>query len=260
MTGEREPGADVTPQLLQTAADPTEGSDLDPVGRVDREIIRQVDLDRVSALIERRSASGLLDELAGIVQALEVADSRTAPRRGTIVGRLLGRDLSAQARARQAHEHVRIRLQLAERRAQDVLGHLRELDEAAAHIARQRARLAEIADRGREAFEAFAVDANARPDAMGRRLDHLTLLLSSWDVAIAHMRLVRQYDELLLARYAHVRDVVVPQWLRRADAALADENHDGPPPGAPLREALALLLQVTAPEPAVFPRAEDVRV
>ncbi|AXK72703.1 hypothetical protein DWG18_10745 [Lysobacter sp. TY2-98] len=250
----------MTSQQLQTAADATEGSDLDPVGRVDREIIRQVDLDRATALIERRSASGLLDELAGIVQSLEVADSRTVPRRGTIVGRLLGRDLSAQARARQAYEHVRIRLQLAERRAHDVLAHVRELDEASTHIARQRARLAETAERGREAFDAFACESGARPDAMGRRLDHLTLLLSSWDIAIAHLRLVRQYDELLLARYAHVRDVVVPQWLRRADAALADDEHDGPPPGEPLREALEVLLQVTAPQPAVFPRAEDVRV
>ncbi|WP_133499343.1 hypothetical protein [Cognatilysobacter terrigena] len=248
----------MTSQQLQTAADATEGSDLDPVGRVDREIIRQVDLDRATALIERRSASGLLDELAGIVQALEVADSRTTPRRATIVGRLLGRDLSGQARARQAHEHVRIRLQLAERRAHDVLAHVRELDDASAHIARQRARLAEIAERGREAFDAF--EGGTRSDAMGRRLDHLTLLLSTWDIAIAHLRLVRQYDELLLARYAHVRDVVVPQWLRRVDAALAAEEHDGPPPGEPLREALAVLLQVTAPEPAVFPRAEDVRV
>ncbi|GAB1596974.1 hypothetical protein [Lysobacter claricitrinus] len=254
----------MTPHLLQTATEAIEGSDQDPAGRVDREIICQVDLDRATALIERRSASGLLDELGAIVQALEVADSRTAPRRGTIVGRLLGRDLSAQARARQAHEHVRIRLQLAERRALDVLAHVRELDEASAHIARQRARLAEIAERGREAYDAFAVDASTRPDAMGRRLDHLTMLVSSWDVAIAHMRLVRQYDELLLARYAHVRDVVVPQWLRRADAALAVEDnadeYDGPQLGEPLREALAVLLQVTAPEPAVFPRAEDVRV
>ncbi|MGY3266981.1 MULTISPECIES: hypothetical protein [unclassified Lysobacter] len=250
----------MTSQLLQTAVDATEGSDQDPAGRVDREIICQVDLDRATALIERRSASGLLDEIAAIVQALEVADPRTVPRRGTIVGRLLGRDLSSQARARQAHEHIRIRLQLAERRALDVLTHVRELDDAAAHISRQRARLAEIAERGREAYDAFAVEAGTRPDAMGRRLDHLTMLLSSWDVAMAHMRLVRQYDELLLARYAHVRDVVVPQWLRRADAALAADEHDGPPPGELLREALEVLLQVTAPEPAVFPRAEDVRV
>ena len=90
---------------------------------------------------------------------------------------------------------------------------------------------------------------------MARRLDHLAVLLSSWDIAIAHMRLVRQYGELLLARYAHVRDVVVPQWRRLVESPQAvDDAND------PLRDALANLLQATAPEPAVFPRAEDARV
>lgn len=247
------------PHLLDVPVTDTVEIDADPVGRIDREIIGQVDLDRATALIERRSTTALLDELAGIVQALDVAGSRAA-RRGGIVGRLLGRDLSAQAHARQAHEHIRIRLQRAERRAQDVAGHLRELDEAIVHVARQRARLAEIAERGREAIGAFALGSAALPDAMERRLGHLAMLLSSWDVAMAHMRLVRQYGELLLARYAHVRDVVVPQWRRGAEAAMAPDAVDGMLPDAPLRGALESMLQSTAPGPAVFPTAQDVRV
>jgi hypothetical protein len=237
---------------------PIAGAEADPVGRIDREIIGQVDLDRATALIERRSTSALLEELAGIVQALEVAQSRNAARRAGIVGRLLGRDMPAQARARQAHEHIRIRLHLAERRAQEVVAHLVELDEAIDHVMRQRMRLAQIADRGRDARGTFALEPCAAPDAMERRLGHLAMLVSSWDVALAHMRLVRQYGELLLARYAHVRDVVVPQWRRDAEAALRID--DGAPTDAPLRDALASLLQSTSPVPAVFPTAQDVRV
>ncbi|TZF88277.1 hypothetical protein [Cognatilysobacter lacus] len=245
-------------QLLEAPIPPR--SEADPVGRIDREIIGMVDLDRASALIERRSTSALLDELAGIVQALEVAGTRNAGRRAGIVGRLLGRDLPAQARARQAHEHIRIRLQLAERRAQDVVAHVHELDEAIGHVVRQRARLWETAERGRDALGAFALDACARPDAMERRLDHLTMLVGSWDVVVAHMRLVRQYDDLLLARYAYVRDVVVPQWRRESEAAMAPETADGMIPDEPLRGALELLLQATSPVPAVFPNGHDLRV
>lgn len=247
-------------QLLEVPAPGPVGIDGEPVGRIDREIIRQVDLDRATALIERRSSAALLEELAGIVQALEVAGMRASTRRAGIVGRLLGRDMPAQARARQAHEHIRIRLQLAERRAQEVVAHLRELDEAIEHVARQRQRLAETAERGRDALGAFALEAGGLPDAMERRLGHLATLVSSWDVAVAHMRLVRQYGELLLARYAHVRDVVVPQWRRESEAALAPEAADGGSPDLQLRDALASMLQATAPGPAVYPTAQDVRV
>lgn len=249
----------MTSQPVQTPDPVDGGSAHDPVGRVGREIIRQVDLDRLAALIERRASAALLEELAGIAQAPETADPHGSGRRGGIVGRLLGRDLAAQARAREAHDHIRIRLQLADRRAADVRAHIAELDEAIAHVLRQRVRLAEITDRGRAALEAFALSAS-RPDAMERRLEHLAVLVSSWDVAIAHMRLVRQYGDLLLARYAHVRDAVVPQWRRQAEAALAVERRDPAPAGEPLREALASLLQSTSPEPAVFPTASDVRV
>lgn len=236
---------------------PTDADGPDLIGRVGREIIHQVDPDRIAALLERRAASGLLEELAGIVEALSTGEARSAARRPSIVGRLLGRDLATQARAREAHDHVRIRLQLAERRAQDVIAHMRDLDEAVTHIQRQRTRLAEIAERGRGAFDAFELGDPARPDAMARRLDHLAVLISTWDVAVAHLRLVRQYGELLLARYAHVRDVVVPQWRQRVEASpMADDGTSA----EPLREALASLLQATAPEPAVFPRAEDVRL
>ncbi|HZX79742.1 MAG TPA: hypothetical protein VFE72_02160, partial [Lysobacter sp.] len=128
-------------------------------------------------------------------------------------------------------------------------------DAAVLHIGRQRARLAEIAERGRGALDAFAMAGPPRADAMGRRLDHLAVLISSWDVAAAHMRLVRQYGELLLARYAHVRDIVLPPWR---SATTATDTHDGA--AEPLREALASLLQAMAPEPAVFPGAQDLRV
>ena len=232
----------------------------DPGGRVGRGIIWQVAHDPPTALIERRSTSALLEELAGIVQALEVAQSRTVARRSGIVGRLLGRDLPAQARARQAHEHIRIRLQLAERRSQDVAAHIRELDEAIEHVVRQRMRLSQIAERGRDARGAFALEAGARPDAMERRLGHLAMLVSSWDVAVAHMRLVRQYGDLLLARYAHVRDVVVPQWKREAEAAMTPDADETAVPDAPLRDALASLLQSTTPGTAVFPTERDLRV
>jgi hypothetical protein len=239
---------------------PVAATDADPVGRIDREIIGLVDLDRATALIERRSTSALLEELAGIVQALEVAQARGAARRSGIVGRLLGRDMPAQARARQARDHIRIRLQLAERRAQDVAGHIAELDDAIEHVVRQRTRLALTAERGRDARGAFSLEAGTLPDAMERRLGHLAMLVSSWDVAVAHMRLVRQYGELLLARYAHVRDVVVPQWRRDAECATAPDTVDGALADAPLHHALASLLQSSAPGPAVFPTAQDVRV
>lgn len=246
--------------LAEDRSEAVDAPDCDPVGRVGREVIRQVDMDRIAALIERRASSALLDELAGIVLALEAADPRGAGRRSGIVGRLLGRDLGAQARARQAHEHVRIRLDLAERRAQDVATHMCELDEAVVHVHRQRTRLCELAERGRGAIDAFDLGVAARPDAMARRLDHLAVLISTWDVAAAHMRLVRQYGELLLTRYAYVRDVAVPQWRLHADTRgeRSFDADDATPD--PLRVALATLLQATAPEPAVFPRAQDVRV
>lgn len=227
----------------------------DAVGRIGREIIGQVDLDHLAALIERRPASALLEELAGIVRALELAGA-PGGRRAGIVGRLLGRDLAVQARAREAHEHVRIRFRLAERRAADVVQHARELDDAIAHVQRQRARLAEIAARGRSALDAFELATVERPDAMERRLDHLAVLLSSWDVAVAHLRLVREYAGLLLARYAHVRDVVMPRWQRQVEAA----DDDAAAHTDLLREAVASLLQATAPQAVVQPLAGNVRV
>ncbi|HZX81261.1 MAG TPA: hypothetical protein VFE72_09955, partial [Lysobacter sp.] len=65
----------MTSPLRHAPTSAPEDDDADPVGRVGREIIRGVDLDRVAALIERRSAAALLDELAGIAQALELAAS-----------------------------------------------------------------------------------------------------------------------------------------------------------------------------------------
>ena len=71
---------------------------------------------------------------------------------------------------------------------------------------------------------------------------------------------VRQYGELLLARYAHVRDVVVPQWRRAVEIALTQDEDGDTQAAELLREALESLLQATAPEPAVFPSGKDLRV
>lgn len=249
----------MTPDPIQwpdpPVGDLVEG-EVDAVGRVGREIIRQVDLDRLAALIERRPASALLDELAGILRAFDASGPRLIAQRSGIVGRLLGRDLAAQARAREAYEQVRLRLELAERCAAEVVVHAGELDDAIAHVERQRARLSEIAARGRSALHAFDLHAIERPDAMERRLGHLAVTLSAWDVAVAHLRLVRQYAGLLLARYAHVRDVVAPRWRREMESA----SRGGAQGEDLLRDALASMLQATAPDAAVRPAARDLRI
>ncbi|MBD7921519.1 hypothetical protein H9658_06125 [Xanthomonas sp. Sa3BUA13] len=176
-------------------------------------------LDAVGQTLAQRdttpdSGAALVRELEHIQQALQARDPHRIRRASGVLGRLLGRDLEAQAEAETLSSQLGVVLLRADQQA---LGLQQRLDDHGA--------MAAAADAGVAALERWIaaapvpVSGTQLTEAWSRRLDHLQRVAAAWQLEAAQWRLLQQQGNELLQRYRHIREVLLPAW-RQAESAV----------------------------------------
>ncbi|MDY6949105.1 MAG: hypothetical protein SXG53_25705 [Pseudomonadota bacterium] len=189
-------------------------------------VIDEVDLDPVSHLLKSLPTTPLLGELEAVVQALDGADAARSRKRAGILGRLVGRDLLAQADPDPAERRVRVHLVRADGHATALREHLRLMEDAWKSLQAQCVRLDYAIGRAqRELVEQegrLPHDARST-DTARRRIDHQCAIATFWGQTCTQLGVAVAHGRLLLDRHVQVRDLLVPLWLQNsASVALRD--------------------------------------
>ncbi|MBF6024475.1 hypothetical protein [Lysobacter niastensis] len=182
------------------------------------ELVAQVDLDAIGAHLANLPTAALLSELEGIAIAIDNADPARRRRRAGFFGRLLGRDLVAQAQPDPADTRVRLHLSSAQALAERLAAKAAELEPLAAWLREQ-------SDRLRAVIDSTSADADSEP-TLARRRVHLGAIAATWDTTVRQVELMHQHVRHLLMRHAQVRDLLVPAWRQQAlltDPSARDE-------------------------------------
>ncbi|WP_318241182.1 hypothetical protein [Xanthomonas bonasiae] len=206
--------ADIVPALPQPPASPLEMGDAQAAAGYAAPL-----LDAVGQTLAQRdttpdSGAALVRELEHIQQALQARDPHRIRRASGVLGRLLGRDLEAQAEAETLSSQLGVVLLRADQQA---LGLQQRLDDHGA--------MAAAADAGVAALERWIaaapvpVSGTQLTEAWSRRLDHLQRVAAAWQLEAAQWRLLQQQGNELLQRYRHIREVLLPAW-RQAESAV----------------------------------------
>lgn len=188
-------------------------------------LVAAVDLDAIAARIAQLPTAALLGELEAVVAAVDSGDPARSRRRAGWWGRLLGRDLVAQAQPDPIEQRIRLRLAAAQTHADALVTEVAALEPLAASLQEQIARLEALLERERRASNA---NGDASDATQLRRLSHLDAIAASWRATVAQIALIRTHAVQLLARHAQVRDLLLT--LRRernaAQATGAQLDHD----------------------------------
>jgi len=212
---------------------PSPGRACDPLDAGARdlgaELVATVDLERVATQLAALPGAALLAELDGIVAAIDNLDPIRRRRRAGFWGRLLGRDLVAQAQPDPVQARLRVGQAAAQAHADDLRERTNALQQLAERIQRQLASLDAVVDRERATLAHAPAGAAADLAARYRRLDHLAAIAASWRASVAHIALVHAHAAELLARHAQVRDLLLSLWQAQASARAASTalDHDG---------------------------------
>lgn len=167
------------------------------------------------------AAARLVAEMDNIRQAMSAADGRQIRRSVGLLGRLLGRDIEAQARAEQLAGQLDVCLLRADGCVEALQ---QELSQHLQQIARVQLAVAAIDDwaAAGEATPA-AVDALAQA-ALQRRMQHLRGLARLRQTEAEQLRLLRAQGVELIERYQRIRDVLLPLWRQQSLAARAADK------------------------------------
>lgn len=182
---------------------------------------------RLADALDHAPAQALVAHLDELRRALQ-ADRPRAARRGTgLFGRLLGRDVQAEAEARRLRERLGVLLAQADADADGLRARsavqqalledmARAMEAIAARIAQARAWL----DAHPDAGAAPGVVASPR-ERLAQRLAQLDTVRASWTTGVAQLALLRDQSLELLARHQRIRDVLLPVWRQHALGAAA---------------------------------------
>lgn len=182
---------------------------------------------RLAQALDHAPAAALVARLEDLRRAMQ-ADTPRAARRGTgLLGRLLGRDVQAEAQAAHLRERIGVLLLQTDRDA----GALRtraatqhalqaEVDAAMARIGERIASARTWLDAHPDAGAGAGVTASPR-QRLQQRLDQLVTVQAAWSIAAGQLALLHEQTLGLLARYQRIRDVLLPSWRQHAlgDAA-----------------------------------------
>jgi hypothetical protein len=177
---------------------------------------------RLLDALDHTPAAALVSRLDELRRALQ-ADSPRRSRRGTgLMGRLMGRDVVAEARALQLREQLGVLLARADEDAGTLRGRsgLQQalLDQVADAIRAVDARIAQARgwlEAHPEAGAAPGIVASPR-ERLQQRLMQLETARASWTTGAAQLALLRDQSLDLLARYQRIRDVLLPAWRQQA--------------------------------------------
>lgn len=176
------------------------------------------ELEALDARLHALPTTALLAELQGIVAAIETSDPARRRRRAGFLGRLIGRDLVAQAQPDPAETRVRLHLVSA--------GNLADaLSAQSAELTALAMRVRELAQRLRESSAPASPQAGDE-DARVRRRLHLEAIATTWENAAAHAEQAHSHARHLLERHAQVRDLLVPAWRQQASLTASAQRRD----------------------------------
>lgn len=212
---------DVTPPLLPPPPQPPlQADDALAVASYGAELLAAVEQLFANAPAGT-AAARLVAEMNNIREAMSAADARHIRRSVGLLGRLLGRDVEAQARA----EQLATQLDVCLLRADACLEALQqELGEHLLQATRVQMAVAAIDD------WAVAGEAVRPPDepmaqaALQRRLQHLRGLARLRDSEAGQLRLLHAQGVELVERYLRIRDVLLPLWRQRSLAGRAADK------------------------------------
>ena len=167
------------------------------------------------------AAPRLVAEMDNIRQAMSAADGRKIRRSAGLLGRLLGRDVEAQARAEQLAGQLNVCLLRADACVQALQ---KELGQHLQQIARVQMAVAAI-DGWAAAGEAVQPPAEVVAQAaLQRRLQHLRGLARLRQTEAEQLRLLHAQGVELIERYQRIRDVLLPLWRQQSLAARAADK------------------------------------
>lgn len=201
-----------TPGSEATPPGPDDGRDA--VRRIGADILAAVDLAAINTRLAQLPSGALLTEMENILAALDSGDPMRRRRRAGVFGRLIGRDLVAEAEAGSLESRVRLCVLAAQTHADALIGGRAELRTLSTSLQQQIERLNDLLARERAAPPAAAEHEAARQ----RRLQHLDAVLASWRMSVSQVAMVCDHAAALLDRHAQLRDVLVPLWRQRASA------------------------------------------
>lgn len=169
------------------------------------------------------AATRLVAEMDNIRQAMSANDGRQIRRSVGLLGRLLGRDVEAQAQA----EQLATQLDVCLLRADACVHALRqELGQHLQQIARVQMSVAAIDDWA-AAGEAVPPPAEeVAQAALQRRLQHLRGLARLRDTEADQLRLLHAQGVELIDRYQRIRDVLLPLWRQQSLAARTADKQE----------------------------------
>ena len=175
----------------------------------------RIDTDPV---LDPAPAAALVERLEALHLAMRAQDAR-ALRRGTgLVGRLLGRDLRVQARARELAERLGVLLVGADRAARALAAHAAAQADAGARIRAACLGLDALVSQVQAWRDGLCAPERSTPlqVALEQRLDHLGRVAAAHGLTARQLELLHEQNAGLLARYNNIRDALLPAWRQRA--------------------------------------------
>lgn len=177
---------------------------------------------RLADALDHAPAAALVSRLDDLRRALQ-ADRPRAARRGTgLLGRLLGRDVQAEAEALQLRDQIGVLLARADTDADGLRARSAVQQALLDDVTRATAAIEARTGQARAWLDAHP-DAGAAPGLVAsprerllQRLAQLDTVRASWNTGAAQLALLRDQSLALLARYQRIRDVLLPVWRQHA--------------------------------------------
>lgn len=219
---------------------PEQHDSRDAARQIGADVLAAVDLAAINARLAQLPSGALLAELENVLVALDSGDPVRRRRRAGVFGRLLGRDLVAEAQADSLESRVRLHALAAQAHADALIGGRAELRTLSTSLQQQIDRLNDLLARERAA----PPGATEHEAARQRRLQHLDAILASWRMSVSQIAMVCDHAAALLDRHAQLRDVLVPLWRQRAsaEAVAAQLDRERAATIADVRDALRVQL------------------
>lgn len=196
---------------------PLDVTDALAVARYGSELLQAIEHAAVGAF-DPEGAAALVTELDDIHQALLAMEPAVLRRQAGLLGRLLGRDVEAQARAEALFQRLDTGLLRADAAAVRLQHEVVQRGTAAAQLRQAALAILQWAGAAEPLWQRLSADAGApQPVAMAlrRRLDHLHRLAALRTMEAGQLQLLQAQAIELLERYQRVREVLIPAWQQQ---------------------------------------------
>ncbi|MNV49030.1 hypothetical protein D3C71_1409680 [compost metagenome] len=181
--------------------------------------------ERASAVDDDHAAARLVAEMDNIHQAMRAHDAGAIRRSVGLLGRLLGRDVEAQAQAERLAGQLDVCLLRADGIVAELQKALPEREQQAMHTAEAVNAIDAWAEAGERLLQDAATPSGAESAltvaALQRRLHHLRGVARLRALEASQLQLLHAQGVELLERYQRIRDVLLPLWRQQMLASKA---------------------------------------